>query len=243
MTAFLVIAAGFLSGPASAQILPKVTLGVEKAESPQDVAVALEIIFVITVLTLAPTLLVMLTSFTRIAVVLSFLRRAVGTQSMPSNQLVIGLSLFLTAFVMMPVWTDINDRALKPYLNEEIGFKEALTRAQQPLRHFMLSQTREKDLALFLRLSKKHNPAKPEEVPNVVLVPAFITSELKTAFQIGFILFLPFLVIDMVVASVLMSMGMLMLPPIMVSFPFKLLLFVLVDGWYLVIESLVSSFH
>jgi flagellar biosynthetic protein FliP len=236
-------AAFLLVSQTSAQVLPKLTVGVEEASSPGDVAVTLEIIFLITILSLAPTLLVMLTSFTRFTVVLSFLRRAIGTQMMPSNQLVIGLSLFLTAFLMMPVWTRINENALQPYLAEEIDHKQALQNAQEPLREFMLKQTREKDLALFIRLAEKPNPANPQEVSNVVLIPAFITSELKTAFQIGFVLFLPFLVIDMVVASVLMSMGMMMLPPVMVSFPFKLLLFVLVDGWYLVIESLISSFN
>jgi flagellar biosynthetic protein FliP len=239
----LLVAAVLLATPASAQILPKLTVGVEEATTPSEVAVTLEIIFLITILSLAPTLLVMLTSFTRMTIVLSFLRRAIGTNQAPSNQLVVGLSLFLTAFLMMPVWTRINENALQPYLAESIDHKEALTQAQEPLREFMLKQTREKDLALFLRLAKKPNPAVPTEVGNVVLIPAFITSELKTAFQIGFVLFLPFLVIDMVLASVLMSMGMLMLPPVMVSFPFKILLFVLVDGWYLVVESLISSFH
>jgi flagellar biosynthesis protein FliP len=196
----------------------------------------------LTVLTLAPAILIMMTSFTRIVVVLSFLRQALGTQQMPPNQVIVGLALFLSFFIMAPTWKAISTNAIDPYLSEKIDQKLAYERAEGPLREFMFGQTREKDLELFLSLSKERKPATREEVPTYVLVPSFIISELKTAFQIGFMLYLPFLVLDMVVASVLMAMGMMMLPPVVVSLPFKLLLFVLVDGWELIVGSLVKSF-
>jgi flagellar biosynthetic protein FliP len=195
-----------------------------------------------TVLSLAPAILIMLTSFTRIVIVLSLLRRALGTMQMPPNQVMIGLALFLTFFIMSPVFNEIHQQALKPYMAKEIGHEEALRQAIKPLRAFMLTQTREKDLALFVDVSKTERPKVAEDVPTTVLIPAFIISEVKTAFQIGLLLYVPFLVIDMVVASVLLSMGMMMLPPIMVSLPFKLMLFVLADGWYLLVGSLVRSF-
>ncbi|NLG79655.1 MAG: flagellar type III secretion system pore protein FliP [Firmicutes bacterium] len=223
--------------------LPRIDIGVEPARNPRDVSVSLQILALLTVLTLAPAILIMLTSFTRIVIVLSFVRSALGSQQVPPNQVLIGLALFLTFFVMAPALGTANEQALQPYLRGEISQQVALDRAAVPFREFMLKQTREKDLALFTALAKAKRPANPSEVPMVVLIPAFTISELKTAFEIGFLIYVPFLVIDMVVASVLMSMGMLMLPPVMISLPFKLLLFVMVDGWNLVIGSLLRSFH
>lgn len=227
----------------SAQPIPKVTLGVEEAKGPGDVVVTLEIILLLTVLSLAPALLIMLTSFTRIIVILSFLRHALSTHQMPPNQLLIGLALFLTFFIMAPVWKQVNDQALQPYLRGEISQKMAYQKGMQPIREFMMKQTREKDVALFVSIARMEKPNDPSELPNHVLIPSFIISELKTAFQIGFALYVPFLIIDIVVASVLMSMGMLMLPPIMISLPFKILLFVLVDGWQLIVRSTMLSFY
>lgn len=211
---------------------------------PVDVSIALQIVFVLTILALAPSILVMLTSFTRTLIVFSFVRNGMGVQQVPPNQVLIGLALFMTIFIMTPVWSDINQQALTPYLNQEIEAKEALKKAQEPLRDFMFRQTREKDLALFVHhanLSSDINTF--DDVPTYVLIPAFIISELKTAFQMGFVIFLPFLVIDLIVSSTLMSMGMLMLPPVMISLPFKILLFVMVDGWNIVINSLLTSFR
>lgn len=222
--------------------LPTVSVGVGKVSKPGDVSVVLQIFFMMTVISLAPSLLMMTTSFTRIVVVLSFLRSALGTQQAPSNQIIVGLSLFLTFFVMAPVWQQVNTQALQPYKANTITQEEALRRGVAPLRKFMLSQVREKDLALFISLSKLPRPRNADDIPTMTLIPAYMVSELKTAFQIGFLIFIPFLVLDMVVASVLMSMGMMMLPPVMISLPFKILLFVLVDGWGLVIGSLVKSF-
>lgn len=222
--------------------LPTVSVGVGKVSKPGDVSVVLQIFFMMTVISLAPSLLMMTTSFTRIVVVLSFLRSALGTQQAPSNQIIVGLSLFLTFFVMAPVWQQVNTQALQPYKANTITQEEALKRGVAPLRKFMLSQVREKDLALFINLSKLPRPRNADDIPTMTLIPAYMVSELKTAFQIGFLIFIPFLVLDMVVASVLMSMGMMMLPPVMISLPFKILLFVLVDGWGLVIGSLVKSF-
>ncbi|OPY12737.1 MAG: Flagellar biosynthetic protein FliP precursor [Syntrophus sp. PtaU1.Bin005] len=224
--------------------LPNISLSIGgKADQPDKVATVIQLLFLLTVLSLAPAILLMLTSFTRIVVVLSLLRQAIGSQQMPSNQIIIGLSLFLTFFVMSPVWQNISTQAIKPYYDEEISGDQAVEKAIVPIKAFMLKQTREKDIALFVKISKAKRPERPDDLSLSVLVPAFVISELKTAFQIGFLLFLPFIIIDMVVASVLLSMGMMMLPPIMMSLPFKLLLFVLVDGWYLIIGSLVQSFH
>jgi flagellar biosynthetic protein FliP len=217
-------------------------VGVGKATKPGDVAVVLQILFLMTILSLAPGILIMTTSFTRIVVVLSFLRNALGTQQSPSNQIVVGLSLFLTFFIMTPVWQQINTNALQPYKAQTISQEEALKRAVAPVRKFMLSQAREKDIALFVNVSKMPRPKNADDIPTLTLIPAFMISEMRTAFQIGFLIYIPFLVVDMVVASVLMSMGMMMLPPAMISLPFKILLFVLVDGWSLVIGSLVKSF-
>ena len=223
-------------------ILPSFRFGIEKGGDPGDVSVLLQIVFLLTVLTLAPAILILTTSFTRLAVVFSFLRQAVGTQQTPSNQIIAGLALFLTFFIMMPIWQKINNNALQPYLHEEISQEVALKEAINPIRNFMFKQTREKDLALFIKMAKINKPKNENDIPTTVLIPAFVISELKTAFIIGFVLFVPFLIIDMVVASVLLSMGMMMLPPIMVSLPFKLMLFVLVDGWNIIVGSLVKSF-
>ena len=233
---------GFASD-ALAQALPKISLQVEDAQQGGDAAVSLQIIFLLTILSLAPSILIMMTSFTRIVIVLSFLRTAIGTQSMPPNQLIVGLSLFLTFFVMAPVWERVNDEAIQPLIEDEIPYAVALDRGMEPIREFMLKQTRQKDMALFVRMAHIQQPRNHTEIPNSVLIPSFIISELRTAFQIGFILYIPFLVIDLVVSSILLSMGMMMLPPIMVSLPFKILLFVLVDGWNLLIQSLVKSFN
>jgi len=221
--------------------LPNISMSMGNG-SPAETVTAIRILILFTVLSLAPAILIMMTSFTRIVVVLSFLRQALSTHNMPPNQLIIGLSLFLSFFVMAPVWKDITENALTPYLNEKIDQSTAISRAETPLRTFMFKQTREKDLMLFLEISGSVKPKTKRDVPTWVLIPAFMVSELKTAFQIGFMLYLPFLIIDMVVASVLMAMGMMMLPPVVISLPFKLLLFVLVDGWDLVVGSLVRSF-
>lgn len=221
---------------------PTLRIGVESGDNPAEISVLLQILFMLTVLSLAPAILIMMTPFTRLVVVFSFLRQALGTQQTPSNQIIAGLSLFLTFFIMMPQWQEINTNALQPYLNEKISQETALKEAMAPIRRFMFKQTREKDLALFMKMSKSEKPKSPEEIPTSVLIPAFVISELKTAFIIGFVLFVPFLVIDMVVASVLLSMGMMMLPPILISLPFKLMLFVLVDGWNLIVGSMVRSF-
>ncbi|NLW40877.1 MAG: flagellar type III secretion system pore protein FliP [Tissierellia bacterium] len=204
---------------------------------------SLQILFLLTVLTLAPSILIMMTSFTRLIIVLSFIRNALGLQQTPPNQVIIGLALFLTFFIMAPIGSQINQEALQPYLREEIDQEVALQRALEPIREFMFRQTRDKDLALFLNIKNLDTVNNLEEVPNHVLIPAFIISELKTAFQIGFVIYVPFLVIDMVVASTLMSMGMMMLPPVIISLPFKILLFVLVDGWNLIVKSLVLGFR
>tara|TARA_B100000686_G_C16740145_1_gene946086 strand:- start:795 stop:1559 length:765 start_codon:yes stop_codon:yes gene_type:complete len=223
--------------------LPTVQFGMDDSEEPENIATSLQIMFLLTVLTLAPSFLVMMTSFSRVIIVLSFLRQAMGTQQTPPNQVLIGLGLFLTFFIMEPVWSNINQNALQPYLNESINQKEAFNRAQTPIKGFMFKQTREKDLALFINLDAGERPQGIDDVSLRSLVPAFIISELKTAFQIGFMIYIPFLILDMVVASVLLSMGMMMLPPVLISLPFKLMLFVMVDGWYLTIGSLMRSFN
>ena len=208
----------------------------------QNYSLPVQTLLLLTALTFLPAVLLLMTGFTRIVIVLSLLRHALGTQASPPNQVLIGLSLFLTLFVMGPVFDKIYDDAYMPYTQQKIGFQQALDRAQGPLKTFMLKQTREPDLALFLKLARQPAPKAKEDLPLRVLMPAFITSELKTAFQIGFMVFIPFLIIDMVVASVLMSMGMMMLSPVLISLPFKLMLFVLVDGWNLLLGSLVASF-
>jgi flagellar biosynthesis protein FliP len=241
----LLVAGGAILPGAEAQTLavPRITLEAGEARSPEEVTTAVQLLVVLTVLSLAPAILLMLTSFTRIVIVLSLLRQAVGVQQLPPNQVVIGLALFLTVFVMAPVGADIHQTAVQPYLDKQIPQAEAFTRAMEPLRAFMLRQVREQDLALMVHLGKVPAPATPADLPTHVIIPAFALSEIKTAFQMGFVLFVPFLIIDVVVASVLMSMGMLMLPPVMISLPFKLLLFVLADGWHLVIRSLVTGYR
>jgi len=254
----------FLTSPqVFAQIpLPKVTIEPTSPEQPSDMAKPLQLLVLLTVLSVAPSILIMTTSFTRIVIVLSFVRRAIATQSMPSNQIITGLSLFLTFFTMGPTWTRVNREALQPYFAGEIqaevvqeesetgetrtrtvpAWQVAFERVMVPMRDFMFGQTREKDIALFIALSKTERPRTKVDVPTYALIPAFIVSELTRAFQIGFVIFLPFLVIDMVTASILMSMGMMMLPPIMISLPFKLLLFIMVDGWNVLIRALGTSF-
>ena len=245
-SAAVALFAGFLikGAPLSAATaLPSIHLGITSSNSPQDVSLTLQIVFLLTVLSLAPAILMLTTSFTRIIIVLSFLRQAIGTPTIPPNQVILGLALFLTFFNMNPVFSRVNDEALQPYLKGQIRQEEALHKALVPMREFMFNQTRPKDIALFVYLSKNPRPATPDDVPTLVLIPAFVVSELKTAFQMGFLIYIPFLIIDMVVASTLMSMGMLMLPPVTISLPFKILLFVLIDGWHLIVRSLMLSFH
>lgn len=210
--------------------------------NPGNVSAAIQILLLVTVLSLAPAVLVMVTSFTRTIIVLSLVRNAIGIPQLPPNQVLIGLALFLTVFVMAPTVKVVNDEAIQPYMNGQITQAQAMENAELPLRDFMFSQVRESDVALFMRLSGNPKPANVEAVPTYVLIPAFIISELKTAFQMGFVIFVPFLIIDLVVSSALLSVGMMMLPPVIVSLPFKILLFVLVDGWALIIGSLVGSF-
>ncbi len=223
--------------------LPKVTVGVDTAGNPQDFAVTIQVLLLLTVLALAPSILIMMTSFIRIVVALHFLRQAVGTQSLPPNQLLIGLALFLTLFIMAPTIGEIYEEAWTPYAKQEIVLADAWEKAQDPLRDFMLAHTREKDLQVFVRMADIEQPDTPDDLPMRVIIPGFIISELRVGFQIGFLIYMPMLIIDMVVASILMSMGMMMLPPVMISLPFKLLMFVLVDGWYLIVQSLVESFR
>lgn len=227
---------------AAAQSAPGLSIQVAPGEEPGRLAAALEILAVLTVLSLAPSILILMTSFTRIVVVLSFVRNALATNQTPPTQLLVGLALFLTFFIMAPTWQAVYQDAVQPYLAGELSFQDALTRGERPVRDFMYRFTREEDLALLLEASGAPEPEDRESLPLYVLVPAFVLSELKSAFQMGFVLFLPFLVIDMVVASALMSMGMFMLPPVMISLPFKLLLFVLVDGWGMIVRSLVASY-
>jgi len=221
--------------------LPALTL-TTNADGSQDYSVTLQILILMTMLTFLPAMLMMMTSFTRIIIVFAILRQALGLQQSPSNQILIGLSLFLTLFIMSPVLTEIHDNALQPYIAEEITSVQAVDIAKDPIKRFMLANTRENDIDLFFRIGNVEPVADPEEIPFTVLMPAFLTSELKTAFQIGFIIFIPFLVIDIVVASVLMAMGMMMLSPLIISLPFKIMLFVLVDGWALIVGTLAASF-
>jgi len=239
---FIILGLLFLPVMAHAVSLPTVTLGVKEATGPQEVSTALQVLFVLTILSIAPAILLMTTAFTRIVIVLGFVRQAMGTQNMPPNQIIIGLSLFLTFFVMSPVFNKINDTALQPYMNKKITQKVALDNSIGAMREFMFSQVQENELQLLIDITKEKQPADRKDISTTILIPAFMLSELKLAFQMGFMIYIPFLVIDMIVASVLMSMGMMMLPPIIISLPFKLLLFVLVDGWHLVVGSLMKSF-
>lgn len=211
-------------------------------EGQQEYSVSLQILLIMTALGFIPAFVMLMTSFTRIIIVFSILRQALGLQQTPSNQILLGLAMFLTVFVMAPVFDRINQDALQPYINEEITAQDALIRAEGPIKEFMLAQTRETDLELFIRIAKRTDIESAEATPLTILIPAFVTSELKTAFQIGFMIFIPFLIVDVVVASILMSMGMMMLSPLIISLPFKIMLFVLVDGWTLIIGTLANSF-
>ncbi len=246
----LLLGAG-LGGPLSARLNAQTTappgapvrlsLGLDGLTQPQDADVAVQVLFAFTLLTLAPSIILLMTSFTRIVIVLSFVRSALSLQGAPANQIIVGLSLFITFFIMQPVWNNIDRDALRPYTAKEIAGPEALERATGHIRTFMLKQARPKDVELFVGLARM-SPTAPEQLPLRVVIPGFIISELRTAFQMGFLLFIPFILIDLVVATVLMSMGMMMMPPVTVSLPLKILLFVLVDGWDLVVRSVVLSF-
>ncbi|MDQ6993374.1 MAG: flagellar type III secretion system pore protein FliP [Mariprofundus sp.] len=239
----LSIAALLLPQLTQAADIPTLSMSLGQGDDPDAWFNGMKILALLTILTLAPSILVMMTSFTRILIVFSFLRQALGTQQAPSNQILIGLSLFLTMFIMMPVWQKIDANALTPYINEEINQSVAFERGLAPLRDFMLKQTREDDLILFLNAARLDKPAKAADTPMHVLIPSFVISEIRTAFEIGFLIYIPFVVLDLVVASVLMSMGMMMLPPVMISLPLKIILFVLVDGWHLITANLLASFH
>lgn len=223
--------------------IPALQLTLSGGETePAKVSLLLEILFLLTVLSLAPAIIMTVTSFTRIIIVFHFLRQAMGIQQMPPTQILASLAIFMTVIIMYPVGKEINDTALQPYLSETMGFNEAIDRAQLPLRSFMFKHTREKDISIFYSIAKMDSPRNKDEVPTIMLAAAFIISEMKTGFSIGFLIYIPFLIVDMVVSSILLAMGMMMLPPMMVSMPFKLLLFVMVDGWNLMIGSLVNSF-
>ena len=230
-------------GEIGGQSVPSVNIGVGQAAGPQETVTSLQILLLLTVLSLAPAFLIMVTAFTRIIIVLSLIRNAIGVPQLPPNQVLLGLALFLTFFVMAPVWQRVQTEAVTPFTEGQISQPQAFSNAEQPVRQFMLRQVREKDLSLFVFLARIEQPRTVDDVPTYVVVPAFIISELKTAFQMGFVIFIPFLIIDMVVSTVLMSMGMMMLPPVLISLPFKILLFVLVDGWYLLSRALVLSFN
>ena len=240
--ALLLPALTLLPAAAAAAGLPTLSIGVQEAATPAEVSTALQVLLVLTVLSVAPAILLMTTAFTRIIIVLSFVRQAMGTQNTPPNQVLLGLALFLTLFVMAPTLNALNDRAVQPYMAERITQQQALEQSVAVMRDFMFSQVQESELQLFIEITKEEQPENPKEVSTLILVPAFMLSELKRAFQMGFMIYVPFLVIDMLVSSVLMAMGMMMLPPIVISLPFKLLLFVLVDGWQLVVGSLMQSF-
>ncbi|MBU1249151.1 MAG: flagellar type III secretion system pore protein FliP [Proteobacteria bacterium] len=229
--------------PAFGQTIPQLTMQLAAGQAePENVSVLLEILFLLTVLSMAPAIVLTMTSFTRIIIVFHFLRQAMGTQQMPPNQILASLAIFMTLVIMAPVFNDVYDNAMTPYLNEEIGFDAALEKAQVPVRKFLFKHTREKDLSIFYSITEEERPNNKEDVPTILLVAAFTISELKTGFTIGFLIYIPFLILDMVVASILLSMGMMMLPPVMISLPFKILLFILVDGWNLLIGSIVNTF-
>lgn len=222
--------------------IPKVNISVDKANSPSEYVDNIKLLILLTSLTLLPSIILIMTSFTRIIVVFGFLRNALGTQQSPPNQVLIGLALFMTMFIMLPTFNEVNTKAIQPYIQNKIDQETAIKEGTKPIRKFMLRQTRQKDLKLFIEQAKLKGNIDKETLPMTVVIPSFIISELKTAFTIGFLLFVPFMIIDIVVASVLMSMGMFMIPPVMVSLPFKILLFIMVDGWYLLVKSLVASF-
>ncbi len=223
--------------------IPKIAFDIKEAAGPKEVALSLQILFLLTILTLAPAIIMMMTAFTRVVIVMDFIKRALSLQQMPPNQVIVGFSIFLTFFIMAPTFTKINDDALQPYLKGKINNEAFFEKGLDPLRTFMFRQTREKDIALFIRLAKLQKPKTEKDVPTHCLIPAFMISEMKRAFEIGIYIFIPFIVIDMIVASALMAMGMIMLPPVMISLPFKIILFVLVDGWNLITYELVRSFR
>jgi flagellar biosynthesis protein FliP len=235
------LAAPLALGAENPLSIPAITLSTD-AQGQQEYSVNLQILLIMTALSFIPAFVMLMTSFTRIIIVFSILRQALGLQQTPSNQILVGLALFLTMFIMAPVFDRINQDALQPYLNEQLPAQEAIAKAEVPIKNFMLAQTRESDLELFMRLSKRTDIANAEQTPLTILIPAFVTSELKTAFQIGFMIFIPFLVIDLVVSSILMAMGMMMLSPLIISLPFKIMLFVLIDGWALIMGTLAASF-
>lgn len=241
MLTLLLMFAAPLALAADPLSIPAITLS-SGAEGQQEYSVSLQILLIMTALSFIPAFVILMTSFTRIIIVFSILRQALGLQQTPSNQILTGMALFLTMFIMAPVFDRVNKDALQPYLAETLTAQQAIAKAEVPLKDFMLAQTRESDLDLFMRLSKRTDIATPDDAPLTIVVPAFVTSELKTAFQIGFMIFIPFLIIDLVVASVLMAMGMMMLSPLIISLPFKIMLFVLVDGWALIMGTLAGSF-
>jgi len=238
---FLFLALSAFVFGADAPVVPTMNLSLSAPDTPQQLVSSLNVLVVLTLLFLAPSMVLVMTTFTRFVIVFGFLRQALGTQQVPPTQLLVMLAMILTFFVMEPIGTKAYEQGIKPYIAKDIGYEEAFTKTTLPFKNFMIRNTREKDLALFLRIRKMENPKSVADVPLSIVIPAFIISELKTAFEIGFLLFLPFLVIDMVVASILMSMGMMMLPPVMISLPFKILVFVLIDGWNLLIGNLIAS--
>lgn len=243
MLRFLMLFLGLatLGFAAESVTIPTMNFELSAPDTPQQLVSSLNVLVLLTLLFLAPSMVLVMTTFTRFVIVFGFLRQALGTQQVPPTQLLVMLAMILTFFVMEPVGTKAYENGIKPYIAEEIGYEEAFTKTTLPFKNFMIRNTREKDLALFFRIRKMENPQTVEDVPLSIIIPAFVISELKTAFEIGFLLFLPFLVIDMVVASILMSMGMMMLPPVMISLPFKILIFVLIDGWNLLIGNLIAS--
>ncbi len=247
LTIFLLVLAGVLLPAlafAQAPTIPKLSMELAAGQAdPSEISTLLEILFLLTVLSMAPAIMLTMTSFTRIIIVFHFIRQAMGTQQMPPNQILAGLAIFMTMVIMYPVGKTVNDTALRPYMDERISFDEALERAQVPIREFMFKHTREKDLSIFYSITKEDRPERKEDVPTIMLVAAYTISELKTGFTIGFLIYIPFLILDMVVASILLAMGMMMLPPVMISLPFKILLFILIDGWNLLIGSLVNTFQ
>jgi len=228
--------------PVCAQAIPKISISMADSTNPKEVSNALQIVLLMSVLALAPSILIMMTPFVRIIIVFGFIRRALGLQTTPPDQVLVGLALFMTFYIMSPTLTNINDNALQPYIREEITWDEGVKKATIPMKTFMLHQVHEKDVGVLLKMAKRPAPKTAMDIPYDVLVPAFMISELKTAFIYGFIIYIPFLVLDMIVASVLMSMGMMMLPPVMISLPFKVILFILIDGWSLTMQQLVGSF-
>ncbi|MCE5333024.1 MAG: flagellar type III secretion system pore protein FliP [Desulfobacteraceae bacterium] len=243
LTAILLVQAAPSLAAGAGFDLPALHFNLDEAKAPQQITGVLQIIFLMTIISIAPSILILMTSFTRFAIVLSFLRQALGTQQAPPNQVLVGLALFLTFFVMHPTWQRVHQEAIVPYQQQKISSEELINRGMVPIKDFMLKHTRTGDLALFVSISQKEKPQNADSLSIATIIPAFVISELKTAFQIGFMLYIPFIILDMVVSSILLSMGMMMLPPVMISLPFKLMLFILVDGWNLLIGSLVKSFH